>query len=138
MAFNRTLVDEIRNDPLARGYSGMTDAQIVTSLNTVDRDNERTTMSAGEVMESIDGTEFAALSAADKTRVDRVLGLGAEIVIGPGNAHNAVQELLVFGGGSATITALAAMRNQQISRAQEVGAGIVNLNTVGAARNWGG
>ncbi len=29
---------EITSDPLARGYSGMTDAQVAASLNTVDRE----------------------------------------------------------------------------------------------------
>ena len=33
----KTLADEVANDPLVRGYSGMTDQQIADSLNTVDR-----------------------------------------------------------------------------------------------------
>jgi len=113
---------ERTNDPLARGYSGMNNAQFFTSITTVDRPNERSIMSAGEIFETIVGSEFIALSNANKARVDRLLGLGAEIVIGPGNAHQAVQELLAtFGGGSATVAALAALRNQLQSRVQEIG-----------------
>ena len=124
------LADEVTADPLARGYAGMTDQELVDSLNALDRTRERTTMSAGEVMEQIDGAEFSALNNASKARVDRVLGLGAEIIIGPGNAHNAVQEMLVFGGGSATIAALVAARTEAISRAQEIGVGGVTLRTL--------
>ena len=61
------------------------------------------------------------MTAANRARVDRVLGLGAEVVIGPGNSHQAVSELVsVFGGGSNTITALSALRDQVQTRAQEI------------------
>ncbi len=108
-------------DPLIRGYSGMTDGQFLTSLITEDRDNPRTTMSSGEVFEQIDAAEFVALNTQNKTRVDRVLGLGAEVIVGPGNNHQAVQELLgAFGGGSMTLVNLAALRDQKFSRAEEL------------------
>ena len=116
------LEDELANDPLGRGYSGMTDQQITDSLNALTRTRERTTMSSGEIMEHINSAEFIALGNAAKSRVDRVLGLGAEVIIGPGNIHNAVQELLgAFGGGSTTISNLATARSVAISRAQELG-----------------
>jgi len=116
------LQSERTDDPLSRGYSGMTDAQFLTSITTEDRDNPRTSISSGELFESIDRAEFIALSNADKVRVDRLLGLGAEIIVGPGNAHQAVQELLAtFGGSSTTVTALAALRDVQFSRAAELG-----------------
>ena len=109
------------DDPLGRNYSAMTDQQLADSINAKDRTRDRTSMSAGEIMEHIDGTEFSALNNAAKARVDRVLGLGAEIVVGPGNAHNAIQELLAtFGSGSNTITALSAAREEIISRAEEL------------------
>ena len=79
-------------------------------------------MSSGEIFESIVPSEFAALTSGEQVRVDRVLGLGAEIIIGPGNSPNAVQELVsTFGGGSGTISALAALRDQLQSRASEIG-----------------
>ena len=113
---------ERTNDPLARSYLGMTDAQFLTSITTEDRDNPRTSMSAGELFEQIDSAEFIALNNANKARVDRVLGLGSDIIVGPGNAHQAVQELIAtFGGVSATITSLAALRDQLFSRASELG-----------------
>lgn len=120
---------ELTSDPLGRGYDGMTDQEKVDSLKTTDRTRPRTVMSAGEVMEHIDSAEFTTLDAAATTRVDRILGLGAEIIIGPGNSHNAVQELIAaFGGGSATIAALAAARDVPISRLDELGIPEQNVN----------
>ncbi len=115
------LQSERTDDPLSRSYSGMTDAEFLTSITTENRDNPRTFISSGELFESIDNAEFIALSAGDKVRVDRLLGLGAEIIVGPGNAHQAVQELLAtFGGVSTTVTTLAALRDVQFSRAAEL------------------
>ena len=116
------LQNERTNDPLVRGYSGMDDVQFLASITAVDRVNARTTMSAGEIFEQIDAGEFTALPAGDKARVDRVLGLGAEVIVGPGNAHQAAQEMIAtFGAGSATMIALASLRDQLFSRAQELG-----------------
>ena len=116
------LQDERTNDPLTRSYSGMTNSQFLSSITAIDRLDARTSMSAGEIFESVDSVEFDALTAALKVRVDRVLGLGAEIVVGPGNNHQAVQELITaFGGGSATIASLSALRDQLQTRAKEIG-----------------
>ena len=113
---------ERTDDPLGRGYAGMSDVQFLASVNAEDRDNPRSTISAGELFEAIVPAEFQALDAAKKVRVDRLLGLGAELVVGPGNAHQAVQELIAtFGVGSDTLTALAALRDVQYSRASELG-----------------
>ena len=113
---------ERTNDPLTRGYSGMADAAFLISITAEDRDNPRITMSAGEIFEQVDAAEFNALNTGNKARVDRVLGLGAEIIVGPGNSHQAVSELVAtFGGGSATLTSLAALRDQKFSRAEEIG-----------------
>lgn len=116
------LQDERTDDPLTRSYSGMTNAQFLSSITAIDRPDSRISMSAGEIFESVDSVEFDALTAALKARVDRVLGLGAEIVVGPGNNHQAVQELITaFGGGSATIASLSALRDQLQTRAKEIG-----------------
>jgi len=80
------------------------------------------TLSAGEIFEQIDAAEFAALDAAQTARIDRVLSLGAEVIVGPGNSHQAVQEFIAaFGGASATVAALSALRDVKISRAAEIG-----------------
>ena len=126
------LGEEKTADPLSRGYAGMTDQQFADSINDENITVERTTMSAGEIMEQIDGTEFSALTPALTTRVDRVLGLGAEIFVGPGNNHNAVQELLAaFGVSSATITSLAALRDlSKTSRRSQKGWPLCSVSTI--------
>ncbi len=136
MSYNQQQVDtlgvERTADPLGLGYSGMTDQQFADSMNGETRTRERVSMSAGEIMEQIDSAEFIALTAGDKARVDRVLGLGAEVIIGPGNSHNAVQELIAtFGGGSTTITNLATLRDaEQISRTSELGIPFVSTSVI--------
>lgn len=121
---------ERTNDPLVRGYSGMDDAAFLTSITTADRTNARTIMSSGEIFEQLDQTEFAALTAADQARVDRILGLGAEVIVGPGNTH-AVQEFIAtFGSASATLAALQVLRDQLFTRAEEIGLPIPNLGDV--------
>ena len=125
------LQNERTNDPLSRGYSGMTDVQFLSSITTENRVIARTLLNAGEIFEQIDAAEFTALSAASKGRVDRVLGLGANIIVGPGNNHQAVQELIAaFGGASATLTNLAALRDELKSRAVELGLPNPNLGDV--------
>lgn len=126
MPYNAKQISDLQaertNDPLPRGYSGMTDNQFLISITAEDRPDPRVSISSGELFESIVGIEFIALSVADKVRIDRLLGLGAEVIVGPGNNHNAVQELLAtFGGASTTVATLAALRDQQQSRAQEIG-----------------
>lgn len=112
----------------------MTDQQLVDNWNLEDRPGltDRTLMSSGEIMESIDNAEFIGLAVGDRSRVDRVLGLGAEVIIGPGNEHNAVTELLaVFGGGSVTVANLGALRRPNITRPAELGfSGVVTLKTL--------
>ncbi len=130
------LRDEVINDPLGRGYVGMSDQQVLDDGFILYRTDPREIMSAGEIMESIDGAEFTALTDPMKTRVDRVLGLGAEIIIGPGNAHNAVQELLTaFGAGSTTISNLSTRRDVSISRWAELGLGNVKVGHITIARS---
>lgn len=122
------LAIELSTDPLTRGYAGMTNAQIVASLNTADRDRW-VALSASEIFERIDRSEFAALTSGDQARVDRILSLGVDIQTSPGS--QARDELLaIFGAGSNTIGSLAAFANQHISRGQEIGWGIATLDDV--------
>ena len=121
---------EIDADPLARGYSGMDDAAVAVSLNAVNRTTNKATMEATEVMQAIDSAEFAALSAADKQTVWDVLHIGT---INPFGIE-ATLFTSAFGGGSATITALASLRKNDVSRAGELGLGSVRAGNVEEAR----
>lgn len=121
------LQEEITNDPLARGYSGFTDQQLVDSLNTVNRTRNRATMTASEVANQIDVAEFNALLAADKQEIWDVVH-----IVGGLNPFGVEATIFqnVFGGGSATIANLQAARVENISRGVEIGAGFITLKKI--------
>ena len=116
----RILEDEIAGDPLTRGYSTMTDAQLLISLNTADRSRNRTSMTGREVKVQVDVTEYKALSDAKKQQMIELIkrddldlfGLDKDILVD------------IF-GPSTTGTNLVAARVETISRAQEIGLGVV-------------
>ena len=120
------LAVEINSDPLTRGYSGMTDTQIAADLNTAYRTRTRTTLSSAEIYEQINAAEFVALSADNKQLVRDVLGLGDGIQVGPSTKARNVM-ISVFGGQSATVTSIAAILTEQITRAGELGLGLVSV-----------
>jgi len=116
------LSDELANDPLGRGYAGMTDQQAADSLNARDRNLDAASLSGDAMFGATAGADWAGLSAANKLLW--VSFCGRE-TIDPFGAANVALVMDLFGAGSATITALAALRrtaNGQ-SRAQELGLG---------------
>lgn len=110
------LKDERTNDPLAIGYAGMSDAQFLASVTAVNRSRNRTSMTRQEIYENIAGSALAALSAVQLAQLN--LAMSDEV-----NPFGNAQQVFVniFGGGSATVTALAAARVEAITRAQELG-----------------
>lgn len=131
---NETLAAELTNDPLARGYAAMTDAQVAESLAVVDRPVERTTMRASEIFEAIVLSEYNALAAAKKAQVDRVLNLaGDDIPVGVTSKARAFM-LDSFGAGSQTRTNLSALMTTTLSRAEELGLGTVSHTLVAKVR----
>ncbi len=119
----RKLSGEIANDPLARGYSGMNDQQLLDSLNAKDISRNRTSMTGREVKASVDITEYKALSDAKKQQLIELVK-SSDL-----NLFGADKDILVdiFGSGSATATNLAADRVENVSRSTEVGLGIVTM-----------
>ena len=115
---NYTILNaEITNDPLTRSYSGMTNAEVATSLNTINRTSQKTSMTGSEVINNVNATEWGALDATQKQTVWDIVHLGNI------NPYGVEATLLtgVFGAGSATIIALGAARLNSISRATELG-----------------
>ena len=124
------LRNELDTDPLSRGYAAMSDLEAATSLNVVNRSRNRTSMTASEVLNAVDPTQYAALTDADKRTMWDVLHIGT---INPFGVE-ATLFTQIFGAGSATIVALAALRVEAISRAEELGLGIVRESDVFKAR----
>ena len=105
---------------MGRNYSGMTSAQILTDLQIINRTRDKTSLSPSEIYQNIDQTEWNALSASDQDEIWNILHLGD-----PLNpfGREATRFIAIFGGGSTTITALQALRLDNISRLQEIGIG---------------
>lgn len=116
------LTAELVNDPLARGYAGMADAQVAESMNLIDRPAlpvER--MTGTEVFELITPADYTAIEA-DPVKLDRLrvlLSLG-EINVAEGSQGRALL-LWLFPAGSDTRAALAAFTTRLQARWEELG-----------------
>lgn len=125
------LRNELLSDPLGRGYAGMTDEEASIDLNTKYRTRPLARLQATEVLQNIDAGEYAALSQDQKAQLWGLLGIGD---LNPWGVEATLIQSL-FGGGSATLAALAAARNETISRAVELGLGVMKPGYVGKARS---
>lgn len=123
------LKDEIENDPLGRGYSGMNDQEIANDLNTNYRTRNVDTLSSAQIFEATDAAEFQALSDTGKGYVRDVWGLGDSVVVSAGSNARGVY-LQFFNAQSITRSALLALLTESISRAVELGLGVVNAGEV--------
>jgi hypothetical protein len=123
---------EIDIDPLTRGYSGMSDREIADDMNTKYRERNRTSMTASEIYNQIDQTDWAALTALplQQQEIWDILHLGELNPFG----READRFNAIFGGGSDTIIALNAARKESISRATELGLSFVKEGHVTEAK----
>ena len=140
-----TLKDDLAGDPEGWGYNGpgvfnpgpgpMSDQEATDVLNTIHpapdtRTRNRTSMSGRQVRAEVVDAEYDALTAEKKSQF---LALTASGDLDPfGLGANVIKD--IFGGGSATLTALQAARVESITRAQELGLGIVKPGHVEEAR----
>ena len=88
-------------------------------------------MTASEVLNQVDTTEFNALTDAEENRLWGLLGMGT---LDPwGVEADAIQKIF---GPSTTVTNLSNARTESISRAVELGLGVaVTAGSVDTARN---
>lgn len=148
------LKDELDNDPLTRGYSGMGDEAAANSLNTSDRSCMEPISSAELLAWSgngaVDGSvlcryeriqEAAAANSANSVRGAAISALGMIERDGTSLDLNkadrmAMLDALVAGGvlTAAEKTALLAMAATTCSRAAELGLGFVTPSLVADAR----
>ena len=99
-------------------------------LNAVNRTRPRASMTGSEVINAVDPAAFGALEAGPEQMVWDIVHLGTVNPFG----IEATLMISIFGAGSATIVALAAARQQAISRAVEIGLGHVRVGDVERAR----
>ncbi len=121
-----SLKTEITDDPLARGYSGMSDEELADSLNTADRPRNRTSMSRSEILQAVVPAAYNALTGDDLVAF---WGLLSVENINPFGVEAEVMKQ-IFGTSSATVIALASARIETISRAQELEFGEVKAGHV--------
>lgn len=126
---------ELTGDPLTRGYSSMSDVAAAADLNDDTKGSTLSvdTLSAATIYEAIDTGEFDALSTGEKAAIDRILGLGSDIVLVSGSKARTVL-LEAFGGGSNSRTAIVAKVIRAVSRAEELGLPTVKAGDVQRAR----
>lgn len=125
------LADEITNDPLARGYAGMTDQQVADSMNAVDRTQVQAFISGSEIFNATDDAEYAALTDAQKSAWDALCAIDS---IDTSSGVAKAREAELFGPATATRTALQALKNKPVSRATELGLPTITADRVTTAR----
>lgn len=124
------LRQHIDADPDARGYSGMSDAEVAVSLSTETKTRNITSMSGTEVAQNIDATDWAGLTADEK---NQIIGMCGWNTLNPWGVEADIF-LSIFGGGSATIIALNAARVETVTDAEYYGFGGVSAADVETAR----
>jgi hypothetical protein len=133
MADLQILADEITNDPLARGYAGMTDKQVADNLNVVDRDDVTPTITGSDVYDIVDDAEFEALTSADQARVRDVYALDSLPTQGS-HARALIFDVFAGAGGATTRADWTTFVTGSQSRGQEIGFGRVREANVTNAR----
>ena len=127
----QTLADELTTDPLTRGYSGMTDEEAATDLNTVYRTLPVETVPGADIFNATDDVEYGALTAEQQNRWLNMCGV-TDIDVSSGVAKSLEAEL--FGAGTTTRSNLAALKTRDVSRGEELGLGFIKTGDVQFAR----
>lgn len=126
-AANVVLCDEITNDPLGRGYSGMGAEAIAADINTAYRQVFKDSVQGADLFEGIEPSDWVLISEAEKTQVISLLSFGT--VKPQGNIRTFL--ISIFGGGSQTIANMATIAQHYITRVSELG---LNSVSAGAAQ----
>lgn len=129
------LHNELATDPLSRGYSAMSDAEAATDLNTIYCTRTVERLDQADVYNAVVSSEFTALSTDQKREVWDIVQVGGVggLWVRPGDTAR-TRFISIFGVESDTISALAALLTEDISRAAELGLGIVKPGHVAKAR----
>ena len=128
------LRNELLNDPVALGYAGKTDQQAADLLNstTTGRTLPRTSVPTTEVLGAILNTDWPAAASASESKLRAILGMPF-VDASNGNIRGLFQA--IFAAGTTTRTNLLALANRTVSRAEELGFGVVLAVDVNRARS---
>ncbi len=134
MAYTQKQVAELQaertDDPVGRGYAGMTDAQFQTAVTTADIQRIKNTITGSELFAQTDSAEYVLLTEAQKTQW---LGLCAIDVLDVLNASSPAAPIVtdLFGNPSVTRTAVLAYREETVARYEELGLPFPTIGDVG-------
>lgn len=119
----QVLTDELNNDPLGRGYAGMTDAQATDSLNVRDRPTEGGPVTHNELwVELIVESEWDDLKTNNAATADAVLQRTVQYPEPWDVNHRFYEEVArAFPGGSQTRVNMNNRAVGQESRGEELG-----------------
>ena len=102
-------------------------------LNAVNRTITVTHLSASELFEAIEDSDWDARTADQREKIKTILSLGDEINIAPGTKARTMMAS-ALSGATASLANLGALENPPASRAQELGFPFVTSADVAAAR----
>lgn len=125
------LATEVLTDPLNRGYSGMSDAEVADDLNSEYRTRTRDSVFGYEIFNVTNDAEYNALTDAQKSSWDALCAI-EQINTSSGVAK--AREAELFGPGTTTRSNLIALRIESMSRATELGLGFVKVGHVEEVR----
>jgi hypothetical protein len=120
---------ELLGDHPGTGPYDADDTVAAGQLNEVNRSRNKDSLTGSQVLNAIDHAEFLGKSAEQQQRIWDILHLGELNPFG----READLMTSIF-GASATITALQALRVEAVSRAVEIGLGVVKVGHVQEAR----
>ena len=127
-----SLKDELTNDPLGRGYSSMTDEQIVTSLTTKDRPGPFPANVIPKVLSFLGRIDAAERAAVGLAIYDEVNLTDVQTVTA---ITNHLDDYIAKGQADESVkTAILALGENRRTRAEEIGLIKLNEGDVKAAR----
>jgi hypothetical protein len=129
-----SLLRELEEDPLGRGYAGMTVQEATDDLNTKYRIHQVQSFSGDFMFQQTDPNEFSVLPA-EKQQL--WVSFTSRQSVDPWATNNEEFVKWIFGSSSSTVGNLVAAREKYISRAQELGYQSVTAQWVAICRGNG-
>lgn len=112
------LKDEIDNDPLGRGYAGMSDQEVSDDMNTEYREISVKSILSENVVAALVPSEVNALTVIQQRNLWGIIGAGS---VRPDDPEVKSYFADLFGAGTITRANLLALAKLTVSRAVELG-----------------
>jgi hypothetical protein len=114
-------------------YGALSDAQAADELNTVDKSENRASMSGSEIWENTDSTQFNDVGISDTKRAQWLALCGIASIDPFGPAVAVATEIFVGVAGN-TLSNLSTARTDTVSRAGQLGLSNVQPEDIRIAR----